>query len=238
MPASRSYDIDGRTVSLPCLVRDASAGTAMFEVDAAAAQRMVPGDDFSVVESSPGRCQLILALIDYRDNDLGDYLEVGVTFFVTPRGAGADAAGTFIVRLPVDQRFTCLAGRAIWGFPKSVEDIAFDYADTSMTATLRMDGELVLRVTVPRGGDEIMPDLPMATYTLIDGRPHATAFSQGGAGAQVVASRDGVRLELGDHPLAKELAGLGLPAPAIMSTWTEHMHGSFGEAVALDLDLD
>jgi len=235
MPASRSFDIDGQSVTLPCLVRDASAGTAMFEVDAAGAQRMVPAD-FTVIESSPGRCQLILALIDYRDNDLGDYLEIGVTFFVTPRGASAEAAGTFIVRLPVDQRFTCLAGRAIWGFPKSVEDIVFDYADTSLTASLRMDGELVLRITVPRGGDESMPDLPMTTYTVIDGVPHGTAFSQGGSGAQVLASGDGVRLELGDHPLAKELASLGLPGPALMSTWTEHMHGSFGEALALDLD--
>src|SRR5215471_7140224 len=235
MPASPVYDIDGQTVTLPCIVRDASAGTAMFEVDAAGAQRMVPAD-FAVVESSPGRCQLILALIDYRDNDLGDYLEIGVTFFVTPRGASAEAAGTFIVRLPVDQRFTCLAGRAIWGFPKSVEDIVFDYADTSLTASLRMDGELVLRITVPRGGDESMPDLPMTTYTVIDGVPHGTAFSQGGSGAQVLASGDGVRLELGEHPLAKELASLGLPGPALMSTWTEHMHGSFGEALALDLD--
>ena len=235
MPASRSFDIDGHSVTLPCLVRDASAGTAMFEVDAAGAQRMVPAD-FTVVESSPGRCQLILALIDYRDNDLGDYLEIGVTFFVTPRGASADAAGTFIVRLPVDQRFTCLAGRAIWGFPKSVEDIGFDYSPTSLTATLHMDGELVLRVSVPRGGDDTMPDLPMVTYTVIDSAPHGTAFSQGGSGAQVLASGDGVHLELGDHPFAKELASLGLPGPALMSTWTEHMHGSFGEAVALDLD--
>jgi hypothetical protein len=36
-----------------------------------------------------------------------------------------------------------------------------------------------------------------------------------------------VTLELGEHPLAKELAGLGLPAPAIMTTWTERMAGTF-----------
>jgi hypothetical protein len=36
-----------------------------------------------------------------------------------------------------------------------------------------------------------------------------------------------VTLELGDHPLAAELASLGLPAPAILSTWTEHMQGTF-----------
>jgi hypothetical protein len=226
-----TYDILGTSVPLPCVVRDASAGTAMFEVDASAAQRLVPGDEFVVVEASPGRCQLVLAVIDYRDNDLGDYLEVGLTLFVTPRAGGE--AGTYIVRLPVDQEFTCAAGRAIWGFPKSVEDIALDYAPDHVTATLRMDGELVLRLTLPRGGDETMPPLPMVTYTHIDGIAHATGFSQGGDGAQVVAGGEGVTLELGEHALAKDLAGLGLPGPAVMSTWTERMAGTFAAPAPL-----
>ena len=227
-----SYDIDGRTVTMPCLVRDASAGTALFEVDAAVARELVPAA-FDVVETAPGRCHLVLAVIDYRDNDLGDYLEVGVTFFVTPAGGSPDDAGTFITHLPVDQAFTCAAGRTIWGFPKSVEDIALEMADGSATCTLRMDGQLVLRLTLPRGGDDEMPPLPMTTYSMIDGVPHATAFTQGGTGAQVLAGGEGVALELGDHPLAKDLARLGLPTEAQMATWTEHMQGSFGTPVAL-----
>jgi hypothetical protein len=225
-PSSASYEIAGQTVTMPCLVRDASAGTALFDVDLAAAQALVPAA-FTPVETAPGRCHVVIAGIDYRDNDLGDYLEVGITFFVTPAGGTADQAGTFITRLPVDQSFTCEAGRTIWGFPKSVEDIALDYADASVTCTLRMDGELVLRLTLPRGGTDDMPPMPMTTYTLIDGVPHQTAFTQGGAGSQVLAGGDGVTLELGDHPIAKELAGLGLPAPAQMATWTEHMQGRF-----------
>jgi hypothetical protein len=47
-----------------------------------------------------------------------------------------------------------------------------------LTATLRMDGELVLRLTVPRGGTETMPPLAMTTYSYIDGVAHATGFSQ------------------------------------------------------------
>jgi Acetoacetate decarboxylase (ADC) len=219
------YEIAGRTVTMPCVVRDASAGTALFEIDAAAARPLVP-DAFDLVETAPGRCQLVLAVIDYRDNDLGDYLEVGVSLFVTPAGGPADAAGTFITRLPVDQAFTCEAGRRIWGFPKSVEDIGLDVTDGSATCTLRMDGQLVLRLTVPRGGDAEMPPLPMTAYTVIDGVPHRTAFTQGGTGAQVVGG-GGVTLELGEHPVAKELAALGLPAPAVMATWTEHMAGRF-----------
>jgi len=221
-----AYEIAGRTVTMPCVVRDASAGTAMFDVDAGAARALVP-EAFDLVETERGRCQVVLAVIDYRDNDLGDYLEVGVTFFVTPAGGSADQAGTFITRLPVDQSFTCVAGRTIWGFPKTVEDIALAYADASVTCTLRMDDQLVLRLTLPRGGDDDMPPMPMTTYSLIDGVPHGTPFAQGGTGSQVLVGGEGVTLELGDHPVAKELAALGLPATAVMSTWTEHMQGTF-----------
>ncbi|HEY8523813.1 MAG TPA: acetoacetate decarboxylase family protein [Acidimicrobiales bacterium] len=224
----RTYEIAGRTVTLPCEVRDASAGTALFEVDAGAAAELVP-EPFELVESAPGRGQLNLAVIDYRDNDLGDYLEIGIILFVKPRGGADDQAGTYIARLPVDQEFTCEAGRTIWGFPKTVEEIDLAYADDSATATLRMGGQLVLRLTLPRGGDDETPPLSMTTYTLIDGVPHATAFSQGGAGAQVVPGGAGVTLELGDHPVAKELAALGLPAEAQLSTWTERMRGTFEE---------
>lgn len=225
-----SYEIAGRTVTMPCVVRDASAGTAMFDVDIAAARARVP-HPFEPIETAPGRCQVAIAVIDYRDNDLGDYHEVGVTFFVTPTGGPGDAAdreaGTFITRLPVDQSFTCEAGRTIWGFPKTVEDIALDYADDSVTCTLRMDGRLALRLTLPRGGADEMPPLPLVTYSLVEGVPHRTAFTQGGAGSQVLAGGEGVVLELGDHPVGRELAALGLPAAAQMSTWTEHMQGRF-----------
>jgi hypothetical protein len=226
-----SYEIAGRTVTMPCVVRDASAGTVMYEVDAAAAAGLVP-EGFRLVESAPGRAQLNLAIIDYRDNDLGDYREVGVTLFVAPAGAPDDEAGTFIAHLPVDQEFTCEAGRTIWGFPKTVEQIDLDYADDAVTATLRMDGALVFELTLPRGGSDEMPQLPMTTYTVIDGVPHATAFSQGGSGSQVLGG-DGVSLTLGDHPLAKELAGLGLPSTPQLTTWTERMQGTFEAPEAL-----
>jgi hypothetical protein len=232
-----TYEIADRTVTMPVVVRDASAGTAMFEVDAAAARALLPGDAFRVVESSPGRSQrartqLALATIDYRDNDLGDYHEVGVTLFVEPAGGGE--AGTFITDLPVDQSFTCEAGRGIWGFPKTVEQIDLAYADDSAVTTLRMDGELVLVRRLPRGGTEEMPVMDMVTYSYIDGVAHATAFGQGGTGTQVQVGGAGVELELGSHPLAGRLASLGLPgAPVVLCTWTEHMHGTFATPVPL-----
>ena len=224
----QSYVIQGRTVTMPAVVRDASAGNAVFVVPAAAAQRLV-GDAFEVVEVAPGHTQLILGFVDYRDNDLGDYNEVMVIFMVRPRGASSAADGTFIYKLPVDQSFTCEAGRTIWGFPKSVERIDIDYREDRATCRLVMGGQHTFTLTVPRSqpGTGAAPDLAMTTYTYLDG-PTAVPFTTGGSGGALVAGADGVELTLGTHALADELRALGLPAPAMMSTWTEHMHGSFG----------
>ncbi|MDX6199455.1 MAG: hypothetical protein QOJ79_2606 [Actinomycetota bacterium] len=219
-----SYDILGTTVTMPVEVRDASAGTVAYEVDAAAASALLPSV-FEVAEVAPGRAHLAIVVVDYRDNDLGSYREVGLMFFVRPAAGGED--GTFIVRLPVDQPFTCEAGQAIWGFPKTIEQIDLDYADDGVTCALRMDGELVLRVRLPRdaGADGEMPPTPMTAYTMLDGAPHATTFTQGGAGFSM--GFDGVELELGTHPVAKELASLGLSPTPAFTTWTEHMRATF-----------
>jgi len=232
-----SYDIAGRTITLPVRVRDASAATVLFEVDAAAAAGLVPGDAFEIVETGPGRAHLAIVLVDYRDNDLGAYHEVGLTFFVRPRAGGED--GTFITRLPVDQPFTCEAGRTIWGFPKTVEQIDVESTATGSAWTLRMDGQPVLTLRVPRGGTDETPPAPMTAYSLIDGVPHATTFTQGGQGSQLVFGGEGVEVTLGTHPISRELARLGLPAaPVVLSTWLERMQATFGEAVPLKAPAD
>lgn len=227
-----SHLVQGRTVTMPVEVRDASAATLILEVDSAAVAALLPTDAVEVVEVSPGRAQFALALVDYRDNDLGSYFEIGTIAFVRPRGGGED--GTFILRLPVDQEFTCHAGREIWGFPKTIEQITFEPTPSSLTATLTVDGELVLRVTVPRGGSDELPPLPMQSYTLLDGALHATRFTQQGTGVGMTFGAEGVSLELGTHPWAKELASLGLPgAPeqVVMATWNETMQATFEEPV-------
>ncbi len=232
MATKQSYQIQGRTVTLPCDVRDASSGTVMYMVPAAQAQRLVP-EAFEVLEPAPGLTQMSLLMVDYRENDLGDYNEVGIIFFVKPRGASDDEAGTYIYQLPVNQGFTCEAGCKIWGFPKSVQEIDIDYAGDSATCKLVMQGQHVFTLTLPRGGSDETPDTPSTAYTLIDGIPHTNQFTRGATGEQTRPGGEGVRLVLGDHPLAEELRSLGLPKDPILSNWTEHMRGSFGPSIPL-----
>ncbi|MBJ22455.1 MAG: acetoacetate decarboxylase family protein [bacterium] len=225
-----TYEIQGRNVSLPAVVRDASSGTAMYMVDAGAAQHLVP-EAFEVVEAAPGQTQVTLIIVDYRDNDLGDYDEVGIVFFVRPAGKPDAELGSYIYKLPVNQSFTCEAGCKIWGFPKSVEDLEFQYTENSASCKLTMSGQHVLTLTVPRGGDGESADSAATGYTLIEGVPHQNEFVRGGTGEQTIPGGEGVVLELGDHPLADELRALGLPtATPLLSAWTEHMRGSFGKS--------
>ena len=223
MSLMTTHDVLGQTVTMPVLVRDASAATVVFDADLEAVRALTP-QGFVPVESAPGTAQVAIALVDYRDNDLGAYREVGTILFVTPEAGGEP--GTFITHLPVDAEFTCAAGNQIWGFPKSVESIEVTQDETSSRWVLTMDGELVLDLTVPRGGTDDMPVLEMTAYTLLDGRPHATAFTQGGTGSSL-GFGEGVTLVLGSHPVAKELEGLGLRVA--VTTWLEDMQASFAE---------
>lgn len=225
-----THDILGQTVTMPVDVRDGSNATVIFDVDLEAARALAPAG-FEVIESAPGRAQFALALIDYKDNDLGAYLEVGTILFVRPEGGGED--GTFITHLPVTESFTCAAGNQIWGFPKSVEQIEVTNTETTTRWVLTMEGELVVDVTLPRGGTDEMPPMALAAYTVIDGRPHVTGFTQGGSGSGMYFGGE-VSLTLGSHPIAKELASLGLsPDSVVLSTWTERMQARFDEPTPL-----
>ncbi|MEX2204641.1 MAG: acetoacetate decarboxylase family protein [Myxococcota bacterium] len=236
--AAERFEIQGRTVSLPVVVRDATNAAAAFLVPSGAAQRWIPDGAFEVAELLPGRALLSIAAIDYRDNDLGDYDEVSIALFVRPRGQKtgwpvigtvADLArgrlGTYIHRLPVSMSFTCEAGKTIWGFPKTVDDIAIEPRGGRLFCRLALDGVPALSISFPRGGTGSMPEQELVSYTYLDGAPHRTRATLRGEGFAMRLG--GAELVLGSHPLANELRLLGLPRRALFTTYTEHMHASF-----------
>jgi hypothetical protein len=239
------FHIQGRDVRLPVEVRHATSGSATFLVSAAAARRLIPGEGLEVAQVLPGRGLLSIAVIDYKDNDLGDYNEVSIALFVRPSRQGRmlpylgdlidmvrGNLGTYIVHLPVDQGFTCEAGRTIWGFPKTVQKIDIDYRPQRATCALVYDGEPALTLSLPRWGGRVLPDSDLTTYTFIEGVLHRTAFRSGAEGFGV--RMGGAELTLGRGPIAAELRSLGLPRRALLTTWMERMHGRFEAAEKLE----
>ena len=66
----------------------------------------------------------------------------------------------------------------------------------------------------------------MTGYTAIEGVAHVNQFVAGAEGFAVKLG--GAELELGTGTIAEELRSLGLPKRALMTTWMEKMHASFG----------
>jgi hypothetical protein len=229
--------VQGRPVALPVEVRDATALSAMFLVPTAAARRLLPHAHLHPLEIWPGRAILVLAAVEYRDNDLGTYNEFAVNLFVHhgPRslraGFGlwqafrARTLGVYIHWLPVTTSFSRDAGRDIWGFPKTIAEITFRDVGGQRQCVVTESGVQVLTFSVRTGGGRRMPEMPQNAYAVRDGGLFRTPSVMSGTG--VGTRLGGAAVTLGDHPRAAELRALGLPRRAVMSTFTAHMRATF-----------
>jgi len=238
-----TYAIQNRTIGFPVRVRDASSAAALFAVPSRVAARHVP-EPFEVAQIAPGRALLSLAVVDYRDNDLGDYNEMAIGFMVHPRGEAptipwigtlgrllAGRLASHIIHMPVDQSFTRDAGETIWGYPKTVQTIEIEYADDRVRGRLVYDGEHAFTLTLPRGGRRRVEGGTIETLSMIDGVPHRTVAGQTLDGMGIRPG--GAAVELGTGPIAETLRDLGLPKRALMSTWIGKMTASFGPPIPI-----
>ncbi len=234
MTASQ-HTIAGTVLTMPVKIREANQHMAMFSVDADAAQRLIDYSGLQVCRYLRRRAMVVLMLMHYVDGDLGQYYEFGTSVMVNPPGSNASgpralqAAGAFIHHLPVDQEFTLEAGTKIWGYPKVMAD--FTIRDGRQFGfDCSVDGQLVIGMDFSRGLPFRLTPRHQAqrSYSHRDGVTRETAFEHTLDG--VHTRLGGVRVRLGDHPYAKELASLGLPKRAALSSSADHVQMTFGDA--------
>ncbi|WP_156687929.1 acetoacetate decarboxylase family protein [Mycobacterium sp. Marseille-P9652] len=234
MTASQ-HTIAGTVLTMPVRIRQATQHMAMFSVDADAAQQLIDYSGLRVCRYLPGRAVVVLMLMHYIDGDLGQYYEWGTSVMVNPPGSSASgpralqSAGAFIHHLPVDQEFTLEAGTKIWGYPKVMADFTVR-EDRQFGFECRVDGQLVIGMDFARGLPfRLAPrHQEQRSYSHRDGVTRETPFEFTLDGVRTRFG--GVRVRLGDHPYAKELASLGLPKRAMVSSSADHVQMTFGDA--------
>jgi Acetoacetate decarboxylase (ADC) len=233
MTASQ-HTIAGTVLTMPVKIRKATQHTAMFSVDAGAAQKMIDHSGLQVYRPLPGRAIVTLILTHFVDGDLGEYHEYSTCVSVNPPESkpGLRSLQTaFVHHMFVDQAFTLEAGRTIWGFPKVMADYTIrDGEQFGFDASI--EGQLVI-------GMEFLPGLKvpaaissrtqgLSAYSYLDGLRRESQFEMSPTGARYRPG--GVRVWLGDHPYAKELASLGLPKRALVSNSSANIQMTFGDA--------
>jgi acetoacetate decarboxylase len=229
------HTIAGTVLTMPVKIRKATQHTAMFSVDADAAQAMIDYSGLHVSRYLPGRAVVALILAHFIDGDLGEYHELSTGVMIDQPGAKASRVralqSVFIHHMLVDQAFTLEAGRTIWGFPKVMADFAIrDVRQFGFDASI--DGQLVVGMEFQRGlavPSAVSPRKQvLRSYSHRDGQTRETPFEMSMVGARYRPG--GVRLWLGDHPYTKDLASLGLPKRAMISASVENVEMSFGDA--------
>jgi hypothetical protein len=234
MTASQ-HTIAGTVLTMPVRIRKATQHMAMFSVDADAAQRMIDYSGLQVCRYLPGRAIVVLTFMHYIDGDLDQYHEFNTSLMVNPPGSNASgpralqSAGAFTHHMPVDEQFTLEAGTKIWGYPKVMAD--FTIRDGRQFGfDCSVDGQLVVGMEFRRGLPfRLTPrQQSQRSYSYRNGVACETAFDYTLDGVRTRFG--GVRIRLGDHHYAKELASLGLPKRAMVSSSAANVQMSFGDA--------
>ncbi|MHB8511672.1 MAG: acetoacetate decarboxylase family protein [Actinomycetota bacterium] len=210
----RTYQIQGRTVTLPVEIRKATMWAAIYLVDPRAARAMVPRE----LKLMRPRTALTIAFVRYEDGDLDAYNELAVSFSVLP-------FGVYIRHLPVNQTFTLEAGRTIWGYPKFLADIDIDEGESHTVCTLTIDCVEALQLRVKNDGAFPNPQLPIPTYSDADGTLHRTRWHMRG---KARARLGGATIRLGEGTIADELRSLGLPKRAFITSTVRNVRATFG----------
>ena len=222
---------------MPVRIRKADVHTAMFSVDAGAAQRLIDYSGLQVCQHRPGRAVVNLMLARYIDGDLGRYHEFGTCVMVNPPGSRARGwralgdAAAFIHHLPVDQSFTLEAGRTIWGFPKIMAEFTIREG-SRFGFDVSAEGAHIAGIDFARGlpVPSLFTSRPqvLTTYTHADDTTREVPWEM--RVSRLRGRIGGATLRLGDHPYAKELASLGLPRRAMVSGSVGNVEMTFGDA--------
>src|SRR5699024_8722791 len=223
------HSVLGESVSTPVAIRSARASSALFAVHSRPARRILAEVGLEPVVPLPGRALCSLAFVRYVDGDLGPYHEFAVSLLCRGSG-GSRTPGAYFHWLPVNQRFTCAAGRAIWGFPKEVTDIDLDMAGPGTHGTVRVAGRHAITLHTDRGAPvpATFGAASVDAYTARDGVLRRTPWRMHPTGVRMRPG--GARVELGDHPVAEELRELGLPGTALSTSHVNTLRMSFEDA--------
>lgn len=228
--SARRFEIEGRSLGFPAQFRDASSAMGLFLVPSHAANALIHESGFEVAQVLPRRAVFSLSCVHYRDSDCGIYREIAMAFFVKKYGharripyigtwldIARDQGATYVWKLPVTTRLANDAGILMWGLPKTIEEIEFNVSGERATFDLYMEGRKVLSYTVRALGKRSQPRGTSAVYSIFEGAPHVTYLSHQ-YWDMGIRFRGG-DLHLGDHPVAEQLRGLGLPRRPLISSW-------------------
>jgi hypothetical protein len=240
--AGRHALVDGIPFTMPVASHRSPALMAAFPIDAERAAGLMPGNELHPIRFR-GRGILIVTVIDYRETNIGKYVEYSIGIGCTrgrrrvPLPLAAifgrrTGFGQYVIDLPVSSEVSVKGGKGIWGMPKHQANLDFVIDDRAVTSRYDLDGQMVVEVEVARTGRERFPlsasavnwcayrGMLMKSDIHFRGRAGFSLFKKGSA-----------RLTLGDHPRAETLRRLKIGPDPLFSAFLPETAGVLDDHV-------
>ncbi|HWV15660.1 MAG TPA: acetoacetate decarboxylase family protein [Cellvibrio sp.] len=159
--AGRFALVDGIPYELPVSSTNSPALMSLYSIDADKAKAFLASDELHPLRLLNGRGVLVFTVIDYRETDIGKYIEYSIAIACTHGAKPAPKllpalfmktfkTGQCVVDLPVSTEISVKGGRGIWGMPKHQQSLNFLIKDKVVSAQYDLDGEMAVRVVIPK----------------------------------------------------------------------------------------
>lgn len=241
--AGRHALVDGIPYVLPVNSSNSPALMSLYSIDAAKAKKYLPGEELHPLLLPNGRAVLVLTVIDYRETDIGKYIEysiaIGCTHGLTPAPRLLPAlfmktfkTGQCVIDLPVSSEISVKGGRGIWGMPKHQQALNYIIGSDTVSAQYDLDGKLAVKIVIPKPASNWLPlNISAANYCAFRGMlmksyvyfKTTLGFTLGGK------NKTHAQFIVGDHPRVQWLKDLDIAKSPFMTAFLPSFEGNLDD---------
>ena len=210
---------NGETLRFPIVTRDVTQFIAAYPVRASDVNRLLP-NDLRAFDSGYGLTQMALYWLQAGDSDFGGFSEVSVNFTVREPYYRSQAFHYYAN--PVSTERARCTGYEVWGNPTTLAQVEISTSGTTVGCSLVQDAQFVLSLrAVPAAGTPWLTNGLLSAASDFAQRKQSSVYRY--AQAARLCSREDkpahVQLELGQHPLSRQLRGLLLDDQPLYSIY-------------------
>lgn len=234
--AGRHALVDTIPFQMPVQGIKSSALMAAFAVDPVAARVLLQGNEVHpYILWNKGL--LLVTVVDYRDTNIGKYIEFSIALAVThgekpaPRFLpaalqGYFGTGQYVYDLPVSTEVSVKGGKGIWGMPKHQANLNYIETDQIVSSQYDLDGQLGMYIEIQRPKSIWVPvNMGAVNYCGFRGMlVKSTIYFAGKAGFSLF-NKKAAKLVIGDLPRLQVLKQIGLDPNPVATLYLPEVTG-------------
>lgn len=221
---------------IPLFYRDFRDILAVYPARLSEIRKLMPDKRLSPAQLVPGIGAVMLGALEYYDTGIGPYNEFSFAIIVnSPDFLALPGYNmmrqqlrmynhVYIHRLPVNTRIA-LVGGLMFGFPKFMASIEFDDTDQWISCEVSKGGDLLWRLRGRKIPANRSDEMRLFPHLYLQGQPTGLEFRLNVREYGMSVKPTDTELELGDHPVAKELQRLLLSTKPLMYLYAPKTQG-------------